>query len=240
MVYLGYNGDGHFGRLNLTASAYYALGHQDHGLFINESEQIRAGFLAAEASMDFDWIRVRASAAYASGVTRILLTTTRRLVFDTVFENPIFAGADTSYWISQALPLIGGGGVALRWRQQLDSRICARSKEQGQSKYENPGLRLVGLGADFDLTPTSRVSANLNQLWFDNTAVLEVLRAASPISRSIGTDASVAWIYRPFFTQNIVFRLSGSELFAGTGLKNLYGTEHSQYFAVLANVILTY
>jgi hypothetical protein len=47
-------------------------------------------------------------------------------------------------------------------------------------------------------------------------------------------------IYRPFFTQNIVFRLSGSALFAGDGLKDLYGTKHSSYYAVLANVILTY
>ena len=45
---------------------------------------------------------------------------------------------------------------------------------------------------------------------------------------------------RAKFSQNIVFRLSGSALFPGTGFKNLYGTEHSQYYAVLGNFILTY
>jgi len=237
VVYLGYNGDGHIGRLNLTASAYAALGHQDHGIFVNESQQIRAGFAAAEASMDFDWIRVRASLAYASGDKNPYDDKSQG--FDSIFENPIFAGADTSYWISQAIPLIGGGGVALHGGNSLIPDLRS-TKEQGQSNFENPGLRLIGIGADFDLTPTSRLSGNLNELWFDNTAVLEALRAASPIARSIGTDASIAWIYRPFFTQNIVLRLSGSALFAGEGLKNLYGTKQNQYYAVLANVIFTY
>ncbi|MBS0557233.1 MAG: hypothetical protein JSR27_07460 [Proteobacteria bacterium] len=237
VVYLGYNGDGHFGRLNLTVSAYGAFGHQDHGIFINQSEQIRAGFLAAEASMDFDWIRLRGSMAYASGDKNPY--DDKAQGFDSVFENPIFAGADTSYWISQAIPLIGGGGVALHGGNSLIPDLRS-SKEQGQSNFENPGLRLLGIGADFDLTPQSRVSGNVNQLWFDNTSTLEALRAAAPISRSIGTDASVAWIYRPFDTQNIVFRLSGSALFAGEGTKNLYGTRHDAYFAVLGNMVFTY
>jgi len=237
VVYLGYNGDGHFGRLNLTVSAYGALGHQDHGIFVDKSEQIRAGFLAAEASMDFDWIRVRGSMAYASGDKNPY--DDKAQGFDSVFENPIFAGADTSYWISQAIPLIGGGGVALHGGNSLIPDLRS-SKEQGQSNFENPGLRLLGIGADFDLTPQSRVSGNLNQLWFDNTSTLETLRAAAPISRSIGTDASLAWIFRPFQTQNIVFRLSGSALFAGEGTKNLYGTRHNAYYAVLGNIVFTY
>mgnify|MGYP001457223909 CR=1 FL=1 len=31
--------------------------------------------------------------------------------FDAVFENPVFAGADTSYWIRQTIPFAGGGRV---------------------------------------------------------------------------------------------------------------------------------
>jgi hypothetical protein len=113
------------------------------------------------------------------------------------------------------------------------------SNAHGQSNFDNPGLRLIGLGTDLDLTPTSRVSGNLNQLWFDNTATLSVLRQQD-IARSIGTDASLAWIYRPKFSQNIVFRLSGAVLLPGTGFKDLYGTGHSFYYATLANLILTY
>ncbi len=237
VAYVGYNGDGHFGRLNLTASLYGVFGHQNKSIFVDKSDQIRAGFAAAEASMDFDWIRPRISVAYASGDKNPY--DNKSTGFDSVFENPIFAGADTSYWISQAVPLIGGGGVVLHGGNSLLPDLRS-SKEQGQSNYDNPGLRLVGIGADFDLTPKHRLSANVNEYWFDNTSVLEALRAASPIDRNIGTDASVAWIFRPLFSQNIVFRLSGAMLLPGTGFKNLYGTEHSQYYSVLADMILTY
>ncbi|HZP68206.1 MAG TPA: hypothetical protein VFB32_18025 [Rudaea sp.] len=237
VTYLGYNGDGHIGRVNLTASAYYAIGHQSHGVFVRESTQIRAGFAAAEASMDFDWIRARVSAAYASGDKNAY--DNRSNGFDAIFENPIFAGADTSYFISQGIPFIGGGGVALVQPNGMLPDLRT-SKEQGQSNFDNPGLRLVGLGGDFDLTPTSRLSGNLNELWFDNTATLEAARQQANIGRSIGTDASVALIYRPFFTQNIVVRLSGAVLRPGSGFKSLFGTDHSTYYSVLANVILTY
>ncbi len=239
VTYLGYNGDGHIrAHVNLTAaSGYYAIGHQSHGVFVEEPTQIRAGFLAAEASMDFDWIRVRLSGAYASGDKNAYDDKSNG--FDAIFENPIFAGADTSYIISQGIPLIGGGGVALvqPHGMLMDLRT---SKEQGQSNFDNPGLRLIGIGTDFDLTPRSRLSGNLNQWWFDNTATLEAARQQASIGRSIGTDASIAWIYRPYFTQNIVLRLSGAALRPGEGFKNLFGTEHSLYYSVLANVILTY
>src|SRR5262249_55125112 len=44
--YLGLNGDGHFGRWNLTTSLYGAVGSIYHGLFLNRSEDIRAVFAA--------------------------------------------------------------------------------------------------------------------------------------------------------------------------------------------------
>ncbi len=236
VTYLGYNGDGHFGRLNLTLSTYYALGNQSHGTFIRDSSDIRAGFAAAEASVDFDWIRVRGSAAYASGDKNPY--DDRSTGFDAIAENPIFAGADTNYFTRQNIPLIGGGGVALSGRNGMLPDLRS-SKDQGQSNFDNPGLRLIGIGADFDLTPHHRLSANVNELWFDNTAILEASRNQAPIDRNIGTDVSLAYIWRPYFTQNIVFRLSGAALLPGSGLKDLYGSDHT-YYSVLANLILTY
>jgi hypothetical protein len=69
--------------------------------------------------------------------------------------------------------------------------------------------------------------------------VLEVARNQAPIDRDIGTDFSVAWIWRPFMTQNIVVRLSGAVLEPGEGLENLYG-DTDPYYTVLGNVILSY
>ncbi len=235
VFYLGYNGDGRLGWLNLSTSAYFAFGNNDN-TFTGEDSDIRAGFFAAELSRDYDWIRPRLSIAWASGDDDPF--DDRSTGYDAVFENPIFAGADTSYWIRQNMPLVGGGGVTLATRNGILPSLRS-SKEQGQSNFENPGLRLIGVGADFDLTPESRVSVNLNQLWFDDTAVLEVARNQAPIDRSIGTDFSVAWIWRPFMSQNVVVRLSGALLEPGAGLADLYGDDHT-YYTVLGNVILTY
>jgi hypothetical protein len=235
VTYLGYNGDGHFGRLNLTVSAYYALGSND-AVFVRRETDINAGFFAAEAGYDFDWIRTRASLAWASGDENPFDDESNG--FDAIFENPIFAGADTSYWVRQNMPLIGGGGVALTGRNSMIPTLRS-SKELGQSNFDGPGLRLLGVGADFDLTPQSRVSVNLNQLWFDETASLELARNQAPIKREIGQDLSIAWIWRPYMQQNLVFRLSAAGLNPGDGLSNLYGDDDI-YYSVLANLVLTF
>ena len=74
---------------------------------------------------------------------------------------------------------------------------------------------------------------------FDQTETLETLRNQSPIDRRIGTDASIAWIWRPKLHQNIVWRLSGAALLPGSGLKQLYGSDDT-YYTVLGNLILSY
>ena len=50
------------------------------------------------------------------------------------------------------------------------------SKEEGQSNFNNPGTVFIGAGADFDLTPEFRISANANHLWFADTSSLQALR----------------------------------------------------------------
>lgn len=235
VVYLGYNGDGHFGPLNLTASFYYALGDESRATFTGKPSDIRAWFAAAEASLDFNWIRARASILYATGDDDPFDTTSEG--FDAIFENPIFAGADTSYWIRQAVPNIGGGGVALSGRNAVLNSLRS-SKEQGQSNFTNPGVELYGIGADFDILPELRLSTNFNKLFFEDTKTLEVARNQGKIDSDIGWDLSVAFIYRPFFTQNIVARLSGAVLVPGDGFRDLFGDKTS--YSILGNLIFTY
>lgn len=235
VTYLGYNGDGHFGRLNLTGSYYFATGRESRGTFSGRKSRIQAHFAAAEASIDFDWIRLRASALYATGDKDPFDDKSQG--FDAIFENPIFAGADTSFWIRQGVPNIGGGAVALSQRNAVLNSLRT-SKENGQSNFTNPGTTLLGVGADFDITPETRLSFNVNKLGFEDTSSLEVARQVGDIDKDIGWDVSVAAIYRPFMTQNIVFRLSGAVLYPGDGFKQLYGGDES--YSVLANLILTY
>jgi len=240
VFYLGYNADGHIGRLNLTASAYGALGTDRDSFFTGEKADIRAFFAAAEASYDKDWMRFRLSAAYASGDGDPY--DGKEGGYDAVFENPVFAGADTSYWIRQTIPFAGGGRViSINGRNGILNSLRS-SKEQGQSNFNNPGLVLVGAGADFDLSPELRLSANANHLWFADTATLETLRNEGSIPRDIGWDLSAAAIWRPKATQNIVARLSAAALVSGDGFRDLFdnlGNDRT-YFSVLANVIVSY
>lgn len=233
--YFGLNGDGHFGRDNLTLSAYLASGREQGAVFRTESRDILAGFAAAEWSRDYDWVRTRLSALWASGDNDPFDNTANG--FDAVFENPIFAGADTSYWIRQGVPLIGGGGVTLSTRNGVLNNLRT-SKEHGQSNFTNPGTALIGVGADFDLLPTLRLSTNFNHLWFDDTAVLEVARNQGGIPKEIGWDLSAAFIWRPFMSQNAVIRLSYAQLLPGAGFKALF-PDHDAY-SLLANLVFTY
>lgn len=235
VTYAGVSADGHFRRWNVSASVYGAYGSATRGLFVDREVDIAAGFAAAEVSRDFSWLRLRGSLAYASADDDPFDDAAGG--FDAIFENPLFAGADTSFWIRQPVPLIGGGRVALSGRNGLLNSLRP-SKEFGQSNFENPGLALAGVGADFDLTPTTRVSVNINHLQFVDTAVLEVARAQAPIDRAIGEDISVALTWRPLATQNIVVRLSAAALLPGKGYEQLFGDEIP--CSVLANVVLTY
>ncbi len=233
--YAGFNGDGHFGRVNLTVSGYYLFGDETTGLYNVDESEIDAYFFAGELSMDFDWIRVRLSGLYASGDDDAFDNKSNG--YDAIVENPQFAGADSSFWIRQAVPFIGGGGVALSGRNGILNSLES-SKDQGQSNFTNPGIVLIGLGTDMDILPEFRLSTNFNKLYFDETNVLEVARNQGSISSDIGWDLSVSAIYRPKFSQNIVFRLSGAALVPGDALKDLYGNK--TLYSVLGNLILTY
>ena len=235
VTYLGLSGDGHFGVLNLSTSAYAVVGDTSRGVFVERSERVRAGFFAAELSRDFSWIRARASIAWASGDRDPY--DGRAEGFDAVLENPLFAGADTSFWIREPVPLIAGGRVSLSGRNGMLNSLRS-SKEFGQSNFVNPGLRLAGAGVDLDLTPTLRVSGNLNYLAFDKTATLEAARAQSGIARSIGIDASLALTWRPLAIQNVVARLSYATLFPGAGYRALFPDRNAH--AILGNLVLTY
>jgi hypothetical protein len=238
VAYLGYNGDGHFGRWNLTASLYMALGHDERNPLAQRAQSIRAGFAAGELSRDFSWVRLRLSALFQSADRDPF--DGKATGFDAILENPQFAGADTSFWIRQAVPLIGGGGVALSGRNGVLASLRS-SKDQGQSNFVNPGLALLNAGADLDVLPELRVIANVSHLSFVNTTVLGVLRNQAAPSRDIGWDVSAALQWRPFMSQNVVVNASAAALLPGKGLKQLYDEgERGPQYSMLLNVIATF
>lgn len=240
VVYVGYNADGRIGRVNITASAYGAFGEDRFSFFTSKSAAIRAFFGAAELSYDRDWMRFRLSGLWASGDHDPYDNT--ETGFDAVFENPVFAGADTSYWIRQSIPFAGGGrAVSVNGRNGILNSLRS-SKEEGQTNFNNPGTMMLGLGGDFDLTPTFRLSANANHLWFEDTSSLQALRNEGSIPRDIGFDLSASAIWRPWANQNAVARLSAAALVPGSGFRDLFDNSNGNrnYYSILANVVLSY
>ncbi|WP_370263473.1 SH3 domain-containing protein [Limnobacter sp.] len=236
--YFGLSGDGHYGRLNITTSTYYAAGKIDRHPLAQREQNIDAWFHATELSRDFDWFRLRGHFLYASGDRDPF--DGKAEGFDAIFENPQFAGADTSFFIRQNIPLVGGGGVFLSGRNGVLPSLRS-SKEQGQSNFINPGLLLLGVGADIDVLPELRVVTSVSKLEFENTNVLGVLRQQKPPSTDLGIDASVGFQYRPFFNQNVVINGSLARLFPGKGYKELFDNENAKRpYSLLFNVILSF
>jgi len=239
-AYFGYGVDGRIGRLNLSAQAYGLFGYNRNNPFTGRKSKMRSWFFAAEPSYDANWARFRGALLYTSGDADPFDDVERG--FDAIFENPIFAGADTSYWIRQAVPFIGGGrAIGLTGRNGIINSLRS-SKEEGQANFTNPGTVLAGVGADFDITPTFRVTGNANHLWFDTTKVIEALRSQGRVSRDIGWDLSVATIWRPKFTQNFVFRTSAAFLVPGEGFRELFENRNRDkvYYSILFNAVLSY
>jgi len=238
VAYVGYSGDGHIGAWNLTATAYLALGRDDRHPISQSEQSIVAGFAAMELSRDFSWARVRLSALLQSGDRDPF--DDRATGFDAILENPQFAGADTSFWIRQGVPLVGGGGVALSGRNGVLASLRS-SRDQGQSNFVNPGLLLLGAGGDLDLAPQLRVLGNVSYLRFVSTEVLGVLRNQAPPAKDIGVDLSAALQWRPFMSQNLVLNASAAALVPGKGLKQLYDeNKPGVLYSVLVNLIATF
>jgi len=238
VYYVGIGGDGHIERLNLTFQLYGALGHDDYNSIAQRSQDIESFFAAFEASYDVDWMRYKAFFLYSMGDDDPY--DDKAQGFDTILDNPNFAGGTTSFWQRQAIPFVFGGGVALSGRNGIVPSLRS-SKIEGQSNFVNPGLWQVGVGADFDILPELRLLTNVSWLQWDSVQVLEQLRQQDGISREIGWDVSAGLIYRPLFTNNIILRASGAVLIPGSGYEELFEERSDEPpYSVLVNLTFTY
>ena len=182
--YLGWASNGHINRVNVSHAFYWALGRDELNPLAGRRLSINAQMAALELSYDRDWVRFRSSFFWSSGDDDI--NDGQGQGFDAIFDNPNFAGGEFSYWQRQTVRLFG---VNLVNRQSLVPNLRS-SKFEGQTNFVNPGLYLVNVGMDADVTPRLKLIGNVNFLWFEQTEILEQFVFQSDIRNFIGTDLS--------------------------------------------------
>ena len=237
--YLGWSGDGHINRFNISHSFYWVLGKDELNPIAGEPQNINAQMFALELSYDRDWMRFRASYFYASGDSNVSFGNREATGFDTILDNPNFAGGQFSYWNRQQIRLFG---VNLVQRLSLVPNLRS-SKFQGQSNFVNPGLQLINVGVDADLTPRLKLIGNTNFLWFNQTESLRVLVFQEDIATNIGVDMSLGAEYRPLLNNNVIVVGGVSTLIPGGGFRDLYNPLVGKTDALAAgfvNLIMTY
>lgn len=216
--YLGVNGDGHIGWLNLSNSYYFAFGEDDFNPIAGRKTQIRAHMAALETSIDRDWLRYRASIFYASGDKDP--TDDRATGFDAIFDDPNFAGGQFSYWNRQGIRLVSTEIGLVQPNSLLPS--LRSSKTEGNANFVNPGITIFNAGVDAELTQTVKAIFNANYLRFDRTESLEYVLFQPRVRHEIGGDLSLGVVYRPLLINNVTFTFGGSLFLAGKGFKDVY------------------
>jgi hypothetical protein len=229
-AYLGWTGNGHFGRINVNHAFYQALGTDDLNPIAGRSVTINAQMAAAEVSLDKDWSRYKLSAFFASGDGNP--RDSRATGFDSIVDDPAFAGGIFSFWNREGIRLTGTG-VALTSPDSLLPSLRT-SKEEGQANFVNPGIFILTAGADFDLTTKLKTLVNVNYLRFERTAPIELLLFESPIHNTIGVDTSLGFQYRPPLSENIVILGGAAALLPGQGFRDIYSGKTQ--FSLFANV----
>jgi hypothetical protein len=231
--YLGWTGDGHFGRLNINHALYQALGRDDFNPIAGRATTINAQMAALELSVDVDWKRYKVSAFYASGDPKPMDGAANG--FDTIVDQPLFAGGPFSYWNFQGINLLG---VRLVNRQSLVPNLRP-SKTEGQANFVNPGVLICNAAFEAEWTPKIKSVLNANYLRFMNTSTLQQFINQPNVRNDIGLDYGLGLIYRPFLNNQAIITLSATALTPLGGFQDIYQSQRTLY-SVFAQVVLTY
>lgn len=216
--YIGWTGDGHIGRWNVSHAFYEAFGRDEFNGLAGRAADINAQMAALEVSYDRDWIRYKASFFYASGDDNAEDSTATG--FDTIVDNPTFIGGPFSYYARQGFNL-AGTAVALKQRNSLVPNLRT-SKVEGQANFVNPGVMIFGLGTDIDVLPKLRSFINVNYIRFAETDTIKTALLTDQARAELGWDGSIGFIYRPLLNENIVLHAGFGVLLPGAGYRDIY------------------
>jgi hypothetical protein len=216
--YLGINGDGHLGRLNLTHSYYYAFGRDSRNPIAGRSVRVKSNMAAVEASVDHDYLRFKGSFFFAQGDSNP--TDGKATGFDAIFDDPNFVGGQFSFWNRNGIRLTQTGVGLVQPNSILPS--LRSSKIQGQANFVNPGIFIYNAGVDVDVTQRAKAVFNVNYLRFHRTESLEYVLFQNHIRHEIGWDYSLGIAYRPFLINNVTITFGAATLQTGVGFRDIY------------------
>jgi hypothetical protein len=216
--YVGVNGDGHLGRLNLTNSYYFAFGHDDRNPIAGRKVSIRSHMAAVEASVDKDYLRFRGSVFWAQGDANP--TDEKGSGFDAIFDDPNFVGGQFSFWNRNGIRLTQTGVGLVQPNSILPS--LRSSKTQGQANFVNPGIFIYNAGIDVEITQRVKAVLNANYLRFHRTEPLEYILFQNRIRHDIGFDYSLGVAYRPFLINNVTVTFGAATLQTGRGFRDIF------------------
>jgi hypothetical protein len=224
--YLGWTGDGHIGRLNITHAFYQAFGEDGFNGIAQQRVSINAQMAALELSIDKDWLRFKLSGFYASGDGNPL--DSNATGFDTIFDRPFFIGGPFSFYVHQGFNL---AGTSVNFKQRDSLVIDLRtSKSEGQSNFVNPGTIIVGYGNDADITPKLKAFLNVNYIWMAETETIRQVLFTNHSNNAIGLDCSIGFQYRPLLTNNIILTAGAGFLVPGAGYRDIYRANTNPVF----------
>lgn len=216
--YIGVNGDGHLGRINLTNSYYYAFGRDSRNPIAGRSVRVKSHLAAVETSIDYDYLRFKGSFFWAQGDSNP--TDDKGTGFDAILDDPNFVGGQFSFWNRSGIRLTQTGVGLVQPNSLLPS--LRSSKTQGQSNFVNPGIFIYNAGVDVEVTQRIKAIFNVNYLRFHRTEPLEYLLFQNRIRHDIGFDYSVGVAYRPFLINNVQFAFGASTLQTGRGFRDIF------------------
>lgn len=228
--YLGWAGNGHIGRLNISHAFYQALGTDDFNPIAARPVDINAQMAAVEASVDRDWLRLKGAVFWASGDDNISDGTARG--FDSILDIPVFAGGPFSVWNRQGVALSQTGAGLVSPFSLLPS--LRTNKDEGQANFVNPGILILSAGSSAAVTPKLRAFLNASFLRFQHTEPLEALLFQSPIGQNVGFDFGGGGEYRPPLSENIVVSGGAAAMRLGDGLRDIYGRDY--FVSLFANL----
>jgi Carboxypeptidase regulatory-like domain len=216
--YIGVNGDGHLGRLNLTNSYYFAFGSDERNPIAGRSLRVKSHMAAVEASIDKDYLRFKGSFFWAQGDTNP--TDAKATGFDAILDDPNFVGGQFSFWNRNGIRLTQTGVGLVQPNSLLPS--LRSSKIQGQANFVNPGIFIYNAGVDVEVTQRVKAVFNANYLRFHRTESLEYLLFQNRIRHDIGFDYSLGVAYRPFLINNVQLTFGASTLQTGRGFRDIF------------------